>query len=181
MANPVVVDSVKLVHERQRIAGVIAVAVMPRLVESLHVGDGDLEYAITGDTDHRERSLLRLQISGPVQLQCQRCLEGFAHELAIDTALRLVSAGALDAAYEASGGDPDEPDCIAASKTLDVVALIEDEVLLALPPYPVHAPHISQGASVCEVKSGSAGSERAVPDVGAEMTAFSALKALKPG
>jgi uncharacterized protein len=180
------VDSLKLVRERQRLAGVLAVAGLPRLVQSLHglngiySGDGSLDYAISGDTDARERPLLRVRVSGTVLVQCQRCLEAMAHEVRVDSAVRLVAAEKLDAEYEAIGADPDEPDCIVASKTMDVAALIEDEVLLALPPYPRHDvsvckgkvdPSAITGVNVMNVQAGN---------VVNAFSAFSALQSMKP-
>ena len=167
MVDSMIVDSLKLACEQQRVAGRFAVAQLPRLVESLLGNTGDLDYVISGDKDSRERPLLRLQVNGAVQLQCQRCLEGFTQRVDIDTALRLVTEAALDAEYEACGDDPGEPECIAASNELDVAALIEDEVLLALPPYPRHE------AGVCKARLD-------VAHVASQSsTAFSALQALK--
>lgn len=172
------IDSAKVVQERQQLTGIIAVAALPRLMESLHGSNGQLKYGISGDSDRRERPLLKLQVSGTVQLQCQRCLEGFEHELNIDTALRLVAADLLDAEFEAVGADPDEPDCIAASKTLDVAALIEDEVLLALPPYPAHPRNGQRDTELCRARSND-GNGIEDPDLGKKVTAFSALHVLK--
>ena len=135
--NFIVVDSLKLVHDRQKLAGVMPVAgFVRRLAESLQSVHGNLDYGIEGDVDRQDRPLLRLRVSGAVQLQCQRCLDGFEHEINIETALRLVAPEALDTEYD---DNPDEPDCIASSAELDLAALIEDEVLLALPAYPRHA------------------------------------------
>ena len=112
--------------------------------------DGNLDYGIEGDVDRQDRPLLRLRVSGVVQLQCQRCLDGFEHEINIETALRLVAPEALDTEYD---DNPDEPDCIASSAELDLAALIEDEVLLALPAYPRHEPGQVSGPS----RAGDAG------------------------
>ena len=175
-----IVDSLKLARERQRVAGVVAVADLPRLTQSLHGGGGNLDYAINGEADARERPLLRVRVSCVVQLQCQRCLEGMAHEVQVDNAVRLVAAEALDAEYEAIGADPDEPDCIVASKTLDVAALVEDEVLLALPPYPRHDVSVCKGrVDPAAVTGANVMNVQAAGALNA-LNAFSALQALKP-
>ena len=162
----IVVDSLKLVHDRQRLAGAIAVAGLLRLAESLQNTSGDLDYSVAGDVDRQDRPLLRLRVSGVVQLQCQRCLDGFEHDIHIETALRLVAPQALDTEYD---DNPDEPDCIAARSELDLTALIEDEVLLALPAYPHHA---RQAGRQCQ-RAGNADT------ASAKILAFSALAALK--
>ena len=172
-ANDQVIDGLKFVAERQTLAGAVPVAVLPRLAEGLHSNSGSLDYQIRGDSDPQDRPLLRLRVRGRVQLQCQRCLEGFEHEVDIDTALRLVAADALDAEHD---DNPDAADCIAANAALDVSALIEDEVLLDLPPYPRHE------TDRCAARLGdSAHSDAAgVADVAqAKIMAFSALQALK--
>ena len=162
----IVVDSLKLVQGRQRLAGAIPVAGLLRLAESLHNTSGNLEYSVAGDVDRQHRPLLRLRVSGLVQLQCQRCLDGFEHEIHIETALRLVAPEALDTDYD---DNPDEPDCIAVSAELDLAALIEDEVLLVLPAYPHHA---RDECGQCE----GAGNADAASE---KVLAFSALAALK--
>ena len=163
----VLVDSQKLVHDRQTYAGVLPVAGLARLVASLQGHSGRLDYQVRGDADRSDRPLLKLRVSGSVQLQCQRCLESFEQPVDIDTAVRLVAAEALSAEYD---DDPDEPYCVAASATFDLTALIEDEVLLALPAYPRH----EEGRCPSRVELvGHAGG------AGGRILAFSVLKALK--
>jgi uncharacterized protein len=171
--NIAVIDSLKLVHDRQRLAGAMPVAGFVRLVESLQDACGNLDYVIRGDVDRHGKSLLRLRVTGAIPLQCQRCLDAFEHRIDIDTALRLVAPDALDGEHS---DDPDEPDCIAASTELDLAALIEDEVLLALPAYPRH----EEGR--CSTTAGRVGivNEAGVAgEPGAKIPAFSALQALK--
>lgn len=153
--------------------GAVAVATLLRLAESVHNNSSSLDYQIRGDSDLQDRPLLRLQVRGRVQLQCQRCLDGFEHEVDIDTALRLVAPDALDAEHD---DNPDAADCIAANTELDVAALIEDEVLLDLPPYPRHE------TGRCAAHWGEAGhsdTAGAAPVSQAKIMAFSALQALK--
>ena len=135
LGNSVQIDSLRLVKERQVLSGSMRVAGFARLLESLPDSRGELGYRVEGDVDRQGRHLLRLQVQGAVQLLCQRCLESYEHKVAIATVLRLVPAAALDSEYD---DDPDEPDCVAASVAFDLAALIEDEVLLALPSYPRH-------------------------------------------
>jgi len=161
------VDGLKIARDRQRLTGNLSVASLPRLVQSLHAGTGSLDYAIVGDSDARERPLLRLKVTGAVQLQCQRCLEGMEHQLVIDSVVRLVAAEALETEYEAIGANPDEPDCIVASKTMDVALLVEDEVLLALPPFPRHDVAACKGKVDAALKTGEI------------VTPFGALQQLK--
>ena len=78
---------------------------------------------------------LALEIRGEVELTCQRCLGGLAHRIEIVRTLHLArnedELERLDAL----------PDCdaIMAGDKLDLLALVEDEVLLSLPLAPKHA------------------------------------------
>ena len=132
------IDSLKFSGEKQSVRGALPVAGFDRLRDSLFAvaGDGgDISYTLRGGADARDNPVLRLKVSGQLALQCQRCLTALDYGLVIDTTLRLVPEASLDTEMS---DDPDEPDCIAASTELDLVALIEDEILLALPAYPRH-------------------------------------------
>lgn len=78
---------------------------------------------------------LRLQARATVWLACQRCLQPAEHALLVDRTLRFVAseeeAERLD---EAS----DEEDVLALDHALDLPALVEDELILALPIVPRH-------------------------------------------
>jgi uncharacterized protein len=161
-------DSQKFVRERSRIEGRVALATLPRLGESVVNSDGALDYTLECVQDRRDRTLLRLRVQGKVQLQCQRCLEAMPHEVNIDSSLRPVAAEVLEQEYD---DDPDEPDCIAHSRELDLAGLIEDEVILALPPYPRH----TEGQCAARKAADVGDANRAE----AKILAFNALKALK--
>jgi uncharacterized protein len=144
------IDSLKYAREKQTKHGSLPVSKFERLRDSLfakpRAGD-EIDYEVSGGMDARKWPQLSLKVAGLLQLQCQWCLKALDYELTIDTALRLVPEALLDAEQS---DDPEEADCIAASTELDLVALIEDEILLALPAYPRH----ENGEGGC----GSAGS-----------------------
>jgi uncharacterized protein len=158
-------DSLKLVQDQQTLSGTMPLAGFVRLMESLQQVGGTLDYRLRGTLDRQQRAVLKLQVSATLQLQCQRCLDGLAYKVDIDTTLRLVAEEALDTEHD---DDPDEPDCVAESAAFDLAALIEDEVLLALPAYPRHE------TGRCKAAAG----EKAHAS-GASNSAFSTLQALK--
>lgn len=164
--NYAVCDSLKLVQDKQVLSGTLPVAGFSRLSESLHDISGSLNYRVQGAMDRRDRPLLKLQVRGAVRLQCQRCLDGIEHNVAISSTVRLVAPEALDREYD---DDPEEPDCVAASNEFDLAALIEDEVLLALPVYPRHE------AGRCKIRETSA----ATTAFAAKKETLDALQALK--
>ncbi|MBX9900927.1 MAG: DUF177 domain-containing protein, partial [Burkholderiaceae bacterium] len=81
---------------------------------------------------------LTLTVGGQLQLMCQRCLTPF--DFAIDSQSELILAKDEDHADEIEVMlDDDEIDVVVGSKTLNIMDLIEDEALLAIPQSPKHA------------------------------------------
>ncbi len=97
--------------------------------------------------------VVRLAVEADVALNCQRCLRAMRRK--IESASRLVFAeeGApeLPDGYEPVGGDP---------RKLDLAALVEDELLLALPIIPQHGE-----GEACELPHGGADGEAAAGDM----------------
>jgi uncharacterized protein len=108
---------------------------------------------------------LHLNARGSVTLQCQRCLQPMGQPLAVDRWFRFV--GDED---EAERLDEEiEDDVLALSHSFDLHALLEDELILALPLVPRHEAcpqplSVDAGADVVEA---------------AEPSPFAALAALR--
>jgi uncharacterized protein len=107
-----------------------------RVSEYLVSTEGDLNCELQGgrceDEGHFE---LRLVVSGALALRCQRCLEALQFPLQVDKRLRLVNPGAE---WPEDSLEDGSADAVEASREMVVGALIEDEVLLALPISPRH-------------------------------------------
>ena len=84
---------------------------------------------------------MELKIDGACNLRCQRCLNALATPLLLVSRLRLVSEGEM----ENTDIEDDEADSIPAEKRLDILALLEEELLLSLPIAPKH------GLGVCQI------------------------------
>ncbi|MCA1925534.1 MAG: YceD family protein [Thiobacillus sp.] len=109
------------------------VSAFPRLAREFT--QGELFCRVAGSTDARGTMRLHVRVEGVSTLRCQRCLGDLPHTLAIDSVVML----ARDAAeLERLEADPD-CDVIPLENRLDLVALIEDEVLLGLPLAAMHA------------------------------------------
>jgi uncharacterized protein len=93
---------------------------------------GTLTYVVRGLREG-DRYMLEVALSGVCHLRCQRCLGELVYPLDMTSRLQLVSADRLDEI-----GADDDVDCIEASSQMDVLALIEDELLLGLPFAPKH-------------------------------------------
>lgn len=111
---------------------------------------------------------LRLQGEAPLNLVCQRCLGPVAERVWFDRWFRM-------AADEAAAAELDgelEDDVLAMPRRMDLLELVEDELLMALPLVPRHA--------VCpEPLPSSAADEPAEPAGESAPHPFAALAALK--
>jgi len=77
---------------------------------------------------------LTLQATTTVALECQRCLQPMAEALQVDRRLRFVA----DEDEAARLDEESDDDVLAFSGRLDLQALVEDELILALPLVPRH-------------------------------------------
>ena len=119
--------------------------------------DTVLDYVLVGEINERGKLGLRLAVNGSVRLRCQRCLGDVELPLRIEAQLEFATGEA-----EVLAAD-DDIDRVVASHEMSVAALVEEEVILALPMAPKH-----------EQCRAAAGTER-----GKEPSAFQALGALK--
>ena len=128
------IDSVDFARNGKEIRGEIAVSALSRLADKLAKSDGSLTYIVSGL--HEEgRDILEVTLHGACTLKCQRCLSDLVYPVNLVSRLWLLPADKLDDAEE----DDDEMDAIEAEARLDVLALIEEELLLDLPFAPRHA------------------------------------------
>lgn len=164
MSEQAVVDNLEFARRGAVLQGEVAIAELDRLRDSLLSSQGGIKYTLSGKTGAKGEPLLECSIEGRLVLQCQRCLEALEHPLHIVSALKVVEGVTQ---FDDIGDEAEGVDSIPASSTMDVLALIEEEILLNLPMSPLHAPEVcrEQGAAK------PAGEERTNP--------FAALAALK--
>ena len=160
MSAQAVIDSLEFAHTGQRMQGEVKVAQLTRLADSLFDAGGILRFSLAGGTDAEGRARLNLTVEGEIKLRCQRCLGSFDYPVAVESSLLVLTGNA--------GGETaviDDLDGVPADPHTEVRALIEDEVLLAIP----FAPRHPEGQCSAAVKTieGSAAS------------AFAALAKLK--
>jgi uncharacterized protein len=105
----------------------------PRLEESLASREADLRYTVTARLDPHRRKVVSCIIEGFVFLTCQTTLEAFRHAVSIDDRLVLVDDESHLPPIEE---ESDAEDYLVADGPLDVLDLVEDAVLLALPMVP---------------------------------------------
>ena len=109
------------------------------------------------------QNVLHLRVSADAWATCQRCLQPFRTPIEVDRAFCFVATEGEAEALDAESED----DVLALSPSFDLIALIEDELLLAWPLVPRH--------TQCSPPEHEAGGESAPSD-----NPFAALAALKP-
>ena len=127
------IDSLEFAKNGKELCGEISLIDLPRLGDMLINSDGTLTYRVIGS--HEGDSFkLEITLKGKCHLRCQRCLEELPYPLDFSAHLQLITAEMLEEVEDEGGIE----DAIEASRRLDVLALIEDEVLLNLPFAPRH-------------------------------------------
>lgn len=161
-----VVDIFEFVRARRQASGELPVARFARMVSDLPAqpqGEaGMVHWQAAGVSGHRHgESLLRLRVQAQPVVICQRCLAPFAWPVDVDTLLQPVATEAeLDAdadLEDASGEEMDsEPEKILGSSRFDLLAQVEDELILSIPYAPRH--------DVCpDASAAGAGDEQDAP------------------
>lgn len=140
MSEQVVADPVEFARGRKCFEGEIALSRLVGLHECLASVAGSIHFKLSGFVNENAAPGLRCEVHGALQLQCQRCLEPMDYRLHIDSALLLVHAE--QALVE---DHPETPDAIPIQRDLSVAALVEEEILLALPMAPQHAEGVCRG------------------------------------
>lgn len=112
----------------------IAISELERLQDHLADDRGELQYSITGSRDRNGNPILLVAVRGIISLRCQRCLGELAYALDVFNELLL----AKDEKELLRLDEAESVECILARRDMDVLALIEDEIILSLPISPCH-------------------------------------------
>jgi uncharacterized protein len=197
------VDASKLFARNGRIAANLPISRLTRLTSSLANTEGQIDVVLQFGMDAEGNKLLTGSVTGVLQLVCQRCfdvmtyavdaelsLRVFATRTELDKHLELFGQDVLDDdvlvldELAESDGKADDADKKPASGTtqspssqeLDVLALVEDELLLNLP---LSARHEDAGCNkdLLHYQQQSEAVEKAVRDK--VVNPFAALAQLK--
>jgi uncharacterized protein len=135
--NPFLIDAFKFCRLSERLEGTTPVAEMGRLAEASQDGQGTIAWAVQGGNGDLGYPQLTLQVSGSINLLCQRCLTPLS--VNIDSQSLLILAKDESRADEIEEQlDDDAIDVIAVPDELNLRDLIEDEALLSLSLAPKH-------------------------------------------
>ena len=145
-----VLDSRQFVARHDAIDAMLAPALLERLAEEVVAAFAPVEVHVETARSPRGLPGMRVRLDGTVQVQCQRCMTPVAVRLAPRVRFELVDTeSALDA------DDDDQWDAVLHSERFDMLHLLEDELLLALPFAPMHA--------ACEPPADSEAGEKVMP------------------
>ncbi len=113
--------------------GKVLVADLERLSAECTDTTSEIVWKVTGMLDAFRRPRLLLSVFGNVHLVCQRCLGTMPYRLVSETAVIVTFSEAEADEIEAMLEDDDDTEVIVVDGKVDVMNLIEDEALLALP------------------------------------------------
>ena len=127
-------DAFRLAKEHGVLEGSVDAHTLPRVDDVLGEGPATVEWRIEGSEDAEGRAALDIEVSGAVSLTCQRCLDDFAWPIAQRTEVLLARDEQELEALDAQSSS----EVVLAAKPMLALALVEDELLLALPFAPRH-------------------------------------------
>ena len=133
------VDPRKLADRAATLEGEVPLASFERLCDSLEDNSGKVRAKLVFERGERRAVSIHSELEVEVKMVCQRCLELVALPIRSECHYAVVKEGAdtqsLPKGYDVLevGEDP-----------LDLLALVEEELLLALPIVPMHAPEDCQ-------------------------------------
>ncbi|MCS6787387.1 MAG: YceD family protein [Thiobacillaceae bacterium] len=130
------IDPLRFAESAQNAAGEYALESLTRLHDLLLSRSGALRWSIEGGRMDG-RPVLHVRVDGELTLICQRCLGPYVWSVQVRSTLPVARDEAQLRQWEC-----DDPllDALVAEPRLSVHELIEDEVLLSLPPVVRH-PH----------------------------------------
>lgn len=163
---PEVLDAWRMVAARREFEGRLPLSSMERLRGSLVDDEGEVRFSIAFDRDAVQVPHAELRIEAQLPLECQRSLQRFLFPVSLVQRLGLIR----DEADEAALPDGYEPLLVPADDLLHPAALVEDELILALPTVPV-----APGSEAVERDFAATAEEQA------QASPFAALAGLKRG
>jgi len=136
--HPLFIDNIAFAKKNERLTGSLTLANCPRLSElaqansSKNPAEVVIDYVLEGKTDSVGQHLLYLSLTTNLTTTCQRCLSPMPLKLKLNYNYMIADIDADDVE------DSDDVDLQEPSQTMDLIALIEDEIIMAMPIAPIH-------------------------------------------
>ena len=172
--SPQHLDVKAFATNQSTLSGEVDLHSMPRLrADCAEEVSGKVTWSAQGElrpaSDGHDAAWMHLQAKTEVPLTCQRCLKTVEQALAVDRSFRFVK----DEATAEAQDDESEEDLLVISKDFDLLALVEDELLMALPLVPMHTSCQSEHAPTSKDDSGA--------DADAKPNPFAVLATMRLG
>ncbi|MBN9408581.1 MAG: DUF177 domain-containing protein [Burkholderiales bacterium] len=155
---PTVLDVRAFAQAEGRLSGSTAVSALPRLAGDLPpeaaASAAPVEWSAQGEArpvqGAAEQIWLSLQASARLPMVCQRCLQPVDVGVEVDRVFRFVA----DERTAEAEDDEAEEDLLVLDRAFDLMGLLEDELLMALPLVPSHEVCPAGGAQALSVAAG---------------------------
>lgn len=137
MLNRLLIDPLAFTAQADTLNGTVRLRDLDERIWSPDIADlsSELRYTLNGGTDRWQRPFLDLSLSGSLKMRCQRCMQNT--DFALDEQVRIVLFADENVLDEAMLAD-DELEGMLLETELDAFALLEDQILMALPISPKH-------------------------------------------
>ncbi|HSI37864.1 MAG TPA: YceD family protein [Methylotenera sp.] len=139
---PLFIDNIAFAKKNERLAGSLTLANCPRLSELSQANPSEnsieenpaavVDYLLEGTTDSVGQNLLHLSLTTNLTTTCQRCLGPMPLKMKLDFNYLITDIDDTDVE------DSDDIDLQEPSQNMDLIALIEDEIIMAMPIAPIH-------------------------------------------
>ena len=136
--NDLVINNLEFAQAQQTLAGEIDALKCERLAEtlgarpSLDGAGAHISFKLTGAAKQLRNPSLHLHIEAKLPVICQRCLDEMLVSINLD--FNYIICNALPTEVD----ENDDTDWLEAAPEMNLQALIEDELLLAMPIAPMH-------------------------------------------
>lgn len=138
MAESTLINLLEFAKQSLEIHGRIRASRLSSIKEALfdENADAEIAYVLKGALSSSGKPGLTLDLDGRLNLRCQRCLGAMSFDLRSSSWFELVANETMLA--EVGADEDDEIDYLVADPKFDVEALVEEEILLAMPFAPKH-------------------------------------------
>jgi uncharacterized protein len=138
-SNHLIINTNDFTLAKERVSGIVAGSDLGRACDMLHEQTASVEWVLRGEQNQRVdggvEQYLALTLKGTADMVCLRCLGTVTIPIEEDRQLRLAKD---EEQAEKLDLEDDWIDAIVGGNRFDVLALVEDEVILALPFSPMH-------------------------------------------
>lgn len=149
-SQSLIIDNIAFAKRGEQLNGQIAIASCQRLLDFLQskapdladandfiLATRDIGFSLTGELDALGRYFLHLVLDATLNTYCQRCLDSMALNLQLEFHY-LISDRVAGLADNEFVDDSDEFDLQEPNQSMNLISLIEDELIMAMPIAPAH-------------------------------------------